>query len=185
MGGEAPREHERRSAAYRTLLELPIILLISFALVFGFVRPVIAAPFYVGSGSMVPTLMVWDRILINKLAYDFAEPQRGDIVLFESPEGGEEPLIKRVVGLPGETIEVRAGRLYVDGRRQREPYVNDHLRNVQSSYGPTGVPRGHYFMMGDNRGNSADSRVFGPVPEENLIGEALFRFWPPGRVGVP
>ena len=185
MGGEAPREHGRRSAAYRTLLELPIILLISFALVFGFVRPVIAAPFYVGSGSMVPTLMVWDRILINKLAYDFAEPQRGDIVLFESPEGGEEPLIKRVVGLPGETIEVRAGRLYVDGRRQREPYVNDHLRNMQSPYGPTKVPEGHYFMMGDNRGNSADSRVFGPVPEENLIGEALFRFWPPGRVGVP
>jgi signal peptidase I len=185
MSGEAPREHERRSATYKTLLELPIILLISFALVFGFVRPVIAAPFYVGSESMVPTLMVWDRILINKLAYDFVEPQRGDIALFESPEGGEEPLIKRVVGLPGDTIEVRAGRLYVNGRRQREPYVNDHFRNMQSPYGPTEVPEGHYFMMGDNRGNSADSRVFGPVPEENLIGEALFRFWPPGRVGVP
>ena len=185
MGGEAPREHERRKAALRTLLELPIILLVSFALVFGFVRPVIAAPFYVGSGSMVPTLMVWDRILINKLAYDFAGPQRGDIVLFESPEGTEDPLIKRVVGLPGDTIEVRAGALYVNGRRQREPYVNDHLRNMQSPYGPTEVPEGHYFMMGDNRGNSADSRVFGPVPEENLIGEALFRFWPPGRVGVP
>ena len=119
MSGEASREHERRSATYRTLLELPIILLISFALVFGFVRPVIAAPFYVGSESMVPTLMVWDRVLINKLAYDFAEPQRGDIVLFESPEGGEDPLIKRVVGLPGDTIEVRAGTLYVNGRQQR------------------------------------------------------------------
>jgi signal peptidase I len=185
MGGEASREHERRSAAYKTILEIPIILLISFALVFGFVRPVIAAPFYVGSESMVPTLMVWDRILINKLAYDFAEPQRGDIVLFENPEGGGEPLIKRVVGLPGDQIEVRAGRLYVDGRRQREPYVNEHLRNIQSPYGPIEVPKGHYFMMGDNRGNSADSRVFGPVPEENLIGEALFRFWPPGRAGVP
>jgi signal peptidase I len=185
MGGEASREHERRSAAYKTILEIPIILLISFALVFGFVRPVIAAPFYVGSESMVPTLMVWDRILINKLAYEFAEPQSGDIVLFENPEGGGEPLIKRVVGLPGDQIEVRAGRLYVDGRRQREPYVNEHLRNIQSPYGPIEVPKGHYFMMGDNRGNSADSRVFGPVPEENLIGEALFRFWPPGRAGVP
>jgi signal peptidase I len=185
MSGEASREHEHRSATYKTLLELPIILLISFALVFGFVRPVIAAPFYVGSESMVPTLMVWDRILINKLAYDFVEPQRGDIVLFESPEGRAEPLIKRVVGLPGDTIEVRAGTLYVNGRRQREPYVSDHLRNMQSPYDPTEVPEGHYFMMGDNRGNSADSRVFGPVPEENLIGEALFRFWPPSRVGVP
>jgi signal peptidase I len=185
MGKEASREHERRRATYKTLLELPIMLLISFALVFGFVRPVIAAPFYVGSESMVPTLMVWDRILINKLAYDFARPQRGDIVLFESPGGGEESLIKRVVGVPGDTIEVRAGTLYVNGRRQREPYVNDHLRNMQSAYGPTEVPEGHYFMMGDNRGNSADSRFFGPVPEEDLIGEALFRFWPPGRVGVP
>ena len=185
MGTEAPREHERRSASYRTLLELPIIVLISFALVFGFVRPVIAAPFYVGSESMVPTLMVWDRVLINKLAYDFAEPQRGDIVLFESLEGGEEPLIKRVVGLPGDTLEVRAGTLYVNGRRQREPYVNCRFRNLQPPYGPIEVPEGHYFMMGDNRGNSADSRVFGPVPEENLIGEALFRFWPPGRIGVP
>src|SRR3712207_9408793 len=131
MSGEASREHERRSATYKTLLELPIILLISFALVFGFVRPVIAAPFYIGSESMVPTLMVWDRVLINKLAYDFSEPQRGDIVLFESPEGGEEPLIKRVVGLPGDTIEVRAGRLYVDGLRQREPYINNRFRRSE------------------------------------------------------
>jgi signal peptidase I len=185
MSGEAPREHGRRSATRRTLLELPIILLISFALVFGFVRPVIAAPFYVGSGSMVPTLMVWDRILINKLAYDFAEPQRGDIVLFESPEGEKDPLIKRVVGVPGDTIEIRAGALYVNGRLQKEPYVNNDLRNLQSPYGPTEVPERHYFMMGDNRGNSADSRFFGPVPQRNLIGEALFRFWPPTRMGVP
>ena len=193
MSEEAPREHgprterpsRRRSAASRTLLELPIIVLISFALVFGFVRPVIASPFYVGSESMVPTLMVWDRILINKLAYDFTGPKRGDIVLFKNPEGGKDPLIKRVVGLPGDKIKVRAGALYVNGRRQREPYVNDHFRNIQSRYGPVEVPEGHYFMMGDNRGNSRDSRFFGPVPEENLIGEALFRFWPPGRMGVP
>src|ERR687893_2140528 len=121
MSGEAPREHERRSAAYKTLLEFPVILLISFALVFGFVRPVIAAPFYVGSESMVPTLEVWDRVLINKLAYDLDEPERGDIVLFRSPEGGEDPLIKRVVGIPGDTIEVRHDKLYVNGDLQREP----------------------------------------------------------------
>ncbi len=185
MSGEAPRKYERRSAAHKTLLELLVILLVSFALVFGFVRPVIAAPFYVGSESMVPTLMVWDRVLINKLAYDFAEPKRGDIVLFESLEGGEDPLIKRVVGLPGDTVEVENGTLYVNGEPQREPYVNDRFWNAQTPYGPLEVPDGHYFMMGDNRGNSADSRYFGPVPEENLIGEALFRFWPPGRVGVP
>ncbi len=170
----------------RGLLEYPVILLISFALVFGFVRPVVASPFYVGSESMVPTLKVWDRVLINKLAYDVVGgPERGDIVLFESPAGGEEPLIKRVVGLPGDTIEVRHDRLFVNGEPQREPYVNDRYRKRQGPYGPRTVPKGHVFVMGDNRGNSQDSRVFGPVPEENLIGEALVRFWPPGRVGPP
>ena len=160
------------------------MLLISFALVFGFVRPVIAAPFYVGSESMVPTLEVWDRVLINKLAYDLAGPERGDIVLFESPEGGRDPLIKRVVGLPGEKIELRRGRLFVDGEPRNEPYLRGGLQGGRP-YGPMRVPEGHVFVMGDNRANSLDSRYFGPVPEENLIGEALFRFWPPGRVGVP
>ena len=110
MEGEAPRRPARKA-----LLEFLIIVLVSFVLVFGFVRPVIAAPFYVGSESMVPTLEVWDRVLINKLAYDLAEPERGDIVLFESPQGGKDPLIKRVSGLPGEKIELRRGRLFVDG----------------------------------------------------------------------
>ncbi|MDP9476146.1 MAG: signal peptidase I [Actinomycetota bacterium] len=178
-------ERTKRSAKLRTLLELPVILLISFALVFGFVRPVIAAPFYVGSESMVPTLKVWDRVLINKLAYDLGEPERGDIVLFQSPKGGEDPLIKRIVGLPGDTIKVRRDKLFVNGESQREPYVNDKYRKLQGPYGPRTVPEDHVFVMGDNRGNSQDSRYFGPVPEENLIGEALFRFWPPGRVGSP
>ena len=182
MSEQSPR---RPSAAFRTLLELPVILLISFVLVFGFVRPVIAAPFYVGSESMVPTLEVWDRVLINKLAYELDEPERGDIVLFRSPEGGEDPLIKRVVGLPGDTIEIRRDRLLVNGELQKEPYVNDEYRKLQDSYGPQKVPKGHVFVMGDNRGNSRDSRFFGPVPEKNLIGEALFRFWPPGRAGSP
>ena len=178
-------ERTGRSGALRTLLELSVILLISFALVFGFVRPVIAAPFYVGSESMVPTLKVWDRILINKLAYDLGEPERGDIVLFENQEGGEEPLIKRVVGLPGDTVKVRRGRLVLNGEPQREPYVNESSRGPQAPYGPKRVPENHYFMMGDNRASSRDSRYFGPVPEEDLIGEALFRFWPLGRAGPP
>jgi signal peptidase I len=171
-----------RGTSRRTLLELPLILLVSFALVFGFVRPVIAAPFYVGSESMVPTLEVWDRVMINKLAYDFAGPRRGDIALFESPTGGKDPLIKRVVGLPGERIELRNGRLFVNGEPEAEPYLR---RPSRTSYDPVRVPAHHVFVMGDNRRNSFDSRYFGPVPEENLIGEAFFRFWPPGRVGVP
>jgi signal peptidase I len=176
-------------ALRKSLLELPLILLVSFVLVFGFVRPVVASPFYVGSESMVPTLKVWDRVLINKLAYDLEEPRRGDIVLFESPDGGEEPLIKRVVGLPGDRLELRDGDLFINGERMEESYLvrKPCARGMPKtcSFGPKTVPQNHVFMMGDNRTNSLDSRFFGPVPEENLIGEALFRFWPPGRVGLP
>jgi signal peptidase I len=175
----------RRRQVLRSLLEIPLIVLISFALVFGFVRPVVAESRYVGSGSMIPTLRVYDRVLVNKLAYDFGNaPERGDIVLFESVDGGPDPLIKRVVGLPGDEIEVRKDTLYINGKAQNEPYTNDRLLKFQGPYGPTKVPRDHYFMMGDNRGNSADSRVFGPVPEENLIGEAFLRFWPLDRMGT-
>lgn len=187
MNGE--RGPARRNVLLRSLLELPLILLVSFALVFGFVRPVIAAPVYVGSGSMIPTLNVWDRIFINKLAYDIEGPERGDIVLFRDPEGGEEPLIKRVVGLPGDEIAVRHGVLYRNGEPQSEPYVVNRacVRGAPRtcSFGPVRVPEGRIFAMGDNRAHSYDSRFFGPVPEDDLIGEALFRFWPPGRVGAP
>lgn len=165
-------------------MEFPVVLIVSFVLVFGFVRPVIAAPFYVGSESMIPTLQVWDRLLINKLAYDFTGPNRGDIVLFESPAAAKDPLIKRVVGLPGETIELRSGTLYVNDEPHEEPYLIERHSNGRS-YGPQKIPEGHFFVMGDNRSNSFDSRFFGPVPEEHLIGESLVRFWPPTRAGVP
>ena len=173
----------------KSLLELPVILLISFVLVFGFVRPVVASPFYVGSESMVPTLKVWDRVLINKLAYDLEEPERGDIVLFESPDGGEEPLIKRLIAREGDELELKNGELFVNGEKAEEPYLRRKscARGMPKTcaFGPKTVPKDHVFMMGDNRTNSLDSRFFGPVPEENLIGEALFRFWPPDRVGLP
>ena len=187
MEGE-PRADRWRSAR-KALLELPVILLISFVLVFGLVRPVVASPFYVGSESMVPTLKVWDRVLINKLAYDLEEPLRGDIVLFESPDGGEDPLIKRVVGLPGETVELRNGELFVDGERVEEPYLDRKAcvsgKPKTCSFGPLEVPEGYVFVMGDNRAHSFDSRFLGPVPEGDLIGESLFRFWPPARAGLP
>jgi len=188
MSGEERRPF-RRNVLLRSLLELPVMLLISFVLVFGFVRPVIASSFYIGSESMVPTLQVWDRLLINKLAYDIQGPERGDIVLFRDPHGGKEPLIKRVVGLPGDTVRIRGGRLFVNGEPQKEPYVAERpcVRAAPKtcSFGPVRVPKGHVFVMGDNRANSYDSRFFGPIPEESIIGEALVRFWPPGRAGGP
>lgn len=194
MDGERRGAGRDRRSLYRSLLEFPIILIVAFALVFGFVRPVVAAPFYVGSESMEPTLhgckgCANDRLLINKLVYDFSEPERGDIVLFEDMRGGEDPLIKRVVGLPGDRISLRRGKLYLNGEPQQEPYVVkdpcDPGRPRTCAFGPVTVPQDHYFMMGDNRTRSVDSRFFGAVPRENLIGEGFIRFWPPGRVGAP
>ncbi len=157
------------------------MLLVSFAVLFGVIKPFIVEAFYVPTESMVPTLEVGDRVLTNKFIYRFSEPERGDIVVFESADG-EMNLIKRVVGLPGDKITVVGGSFYVNDERQREPYVNADLPD-ERTYGPIWVPEGHIFAMGDNRADSADSRVFGPIPKSNILGEAFLRVWPPGRLG--
>ncbi|MGF1470713.1 MAG: signal peptidase I [Rubrobacteraceae bacterium] len=176
-------DNDSRPKGAKSLVEFVAILVVAFVLVFGFVRPVVAATFSIPSESMVPNLEVGDRVLANKLAYDLSDVRRGDIVVFESPESGEV-LIKRAIGLPGDTLEIRQGSLYLNDERQEEDYLDGNTRR-QAPFGPTTVPEDHFFAMGDNRSSSYDSRYYGPVPEENLIGEALVRYWPPGRVGVP
>ena len=163
-------------------LEYLVILLVSFALVFGFVRPFVMEAFWIPSGSMIPTLEIGDRVLVNKFIYRFTDPRRRDIIVFESVDNSNEDLIKRVVGLPGDKIAVRGGKLFVNGEPQKEPYTNKKLPD-RSFFAQTTVPKNHVFVMGDNRGNSADSRVFGPLPEKNIEGEAFLRFWPPDRIG--
>lgn len=180
------RRERRRDASKKGgggVLEFLIILVVSFVLVFGFVRPFVVEAFWIPSASMVPTLKYGDRVLVNKFIYRFTEPERGDIIVFKSVQGDDQDLIKRVVGVPGDEIKVRGGRLFVNGEPQREPYVNEKYPD-RSFYAPTIVPKGHVFAMGDNRANSQDSRVFGPVPKENIEGEAFLRFWPPGRIGL-
>jgi signal peptidase I len=164
-------------------LEYLVILLVSFALVFGFVRPFVMEAFWIPSGSMIPTLEIGDRVLVNKFIYRFTEPERGDIIVFQSVDSSNEDLIKRVVGLPGDKIAVRGGKLFVNGEPQKEPYTNKKLPD-RSFFAKTTVPKDHVFVMGDNRGNSADSRVFGPLPKKNIEGEAFLRFWPPDRIGL-
>jgi signal peptidase I len=179
------RRERRNNASKKSgggVLEFLVILLVSFVLVFGFVRPFVVEAFWIPSASMVPTLKYGDRVLVNKFIYRFTEPQRGDIVVFKSVEGDGQDLIKRVVGVPGDEIAVRGGRLFVNGEPQREPYVNKKYPD-RSFYAPTTVPEDHVFAMGDNRANSQDSRIFGPVPEKNIEGEAFLRFWPPDRIG--
>jgi signal peptidase I len=177
--GRPGRRSSRKTGGF---LEFVIILVVAFALVFGFVRPFVLEAFYIPSESMVPTLLVGDRVFVNKFIYRFAEPERGDIVVFESVNGGEEELIKRIVAVPGDSVAVRGGVLSVNEEPQNEPYLNREIPD-DSFFGPTRLSEGEVFVMGDNRANSADSRVFGPLPIENIEGEAFMRFWPPPRIG--
>jgi signal peptidase I len=182
--GETPEDRQSRRSAKKGggFLEFLIILFVAFALVFGVVRPFVLEAFYIPSESMVPTLEVGDRVFVNKFVYRFGEPQRGDIVVFKSVEGGEEELIKRIVALPGDKIAVQDGVLFVNGEPQEEPYLNAQFSDSEH-FGPTTVSGGEVFVMGDNRDNSRDSRFFGPVPIENIEGEAFVSFWPPSHIG--
>jgi signal peptidase I len=156
-----------------------MVLAISFLFVFGVVRPFVAEPFRIPSESMKPTLEPGDQVLATKFAYRLTEPERGDLAVFDDGSGA---VIKRVVGLPGDVISVEDGVLVVNGEPRKESYVNYRLTD-SSFFGPETVPEGHIFMMGDNRSNSRDSRTMGPVPEKDLIGRAVLRFWPLDRAG--
>jgi signal peptidase I len=130
--------------------------------------------FFIPSESMIPALKVGDRVLVNKVAYKAADPERGDIVVFRAPPAAATPeirdLVKRLVALPGETIEGRDGAIYIDGQRLDEPYLP---ADVQSrTFAPETVPPDSYFMLGDNRQYSKDSTFFGPIPRADLIGPA-------------
>jgi signal peptidase I len=185
--GKPVRESRGKGKKGGGLLEFLFILIGAFALVFGFVRPFVVEAFYIPSGSMIPTLEVGDRVLVNKFIYRFEEPERGDVVVFESVEpnedGSRDDLIKRVVAVGGDEVAVRDGTLFINGEPQDEPYVNGEFPDA-SFFGPTVIPEGHVFAMGDNRSNSRDSRFFGPVPVENIEGEAFVVFWPLSRIGL-
>lgn len=136
--------------------------------------------------SMEPNFEEGQRLVISRLNYLFGQPQRGDIIVFNPPnQDPDEPsLIKRVIGIPGDVIEMRDQQLYINGELQVEPYINEpcdrsHCPDKRWELGPD-----EYFMMGDNRNHSNDSRRFGPVPRENVVGEALLRFWPPQNIGI-
>jgi len=131
--------------------------------------------------SMEPNLHSTQRVVVEKITYRFVHgPRRGDVVVIDAPDQSEM-LIKRVVGLPGETIELRNGQVYIDGEPLTEPWV---VNPGGGSYGPLTTPPLHVFVMGDNRGASNDSRNFGPVAIEHIVGHAWFSYWPPQYVGL-
>ena len=124
--------------------------------------------------SMEPTLHGQQRLIIEKVSYRIHQPQRGDIIVIRVP-GMSHLLIKRIVGLPGETLEIHNGVVSINGKKLDEPYVNGTPRG---DYPTTKIPEGYIFVMGDNRNNSSDSRSFGPVSEKNIVGHAWMRYWP-------
>jgi signal peptidase I len=143
----------------------------------------IVQAFKVQGTSMSPELRDSERILVNKFVYYLGDIERGDVVVFWYPEDPDLSFIKRVVGLPGETVEIRAGAVYVDGRLVDEPYV-DEENAERRSFPPHDIRPGHYFVLGDNRKGSNDSRSWGLVPERYIYGKAILRIWPPAEFGL-
>ena len=174
---------KRRRSGTRNLVEWTVIGLT--ALLFAvLVKMFLLQAFYIPSESMHPTLKTNDRVLVNKMSYRLHGVHRGDIVVFESlPSAGSgtRDLIKRVVGLPGETVEARDGKVWIDGRRLEENYLEPSV--VTDNMPLTKVPPGHYWVMGDNRPKSRDSRFIGPIPRSAIVGRAFVRVWPVSSLG--
>ncbi|HUB73774.1 MAG TPA: signal peptidase I [Solirubrobacteraceae bacterium] len=188
------------------LLELAVMVVVALALAEG-VQAAVVKPFKIPSGSMEPTLEIGQRVLVNRLIFDFRSPHRGEVVVFHPPaslacpakasayepcpRGDSHPsgsyFVKRVMGLPGERISIRAGHPVIDGRElTREPYIKACGEAPECNMPDTiTIPPGHYFMMGDNRGDSDDSRYWGPVPASWIVGPVFLTYWPPDRIGGP
>ena len=174
----------RRSNGARQTIEW-VVLVVGALIIALLIKTFLFQAFFIPSASMDPTLKVHDRVLVNKLSYHLHSVHRGDIVVFKAPAEERtaeiKDLVKRVIGLPGDTLEARSGRIFVDDHLLKEPYlpkgtITDNLpRQV--------IPADSYFMMGDNRTQSSDSRVFGPIKRGTIIGRAFVKMWPFTRLG--
>ena len=207
-----PRRHSRNPVD-RLTRRLPdplrvivdwVVTIVGAVAIVLLVKAYVVNPYRIPSSSMEPTLhcaqpasgceaRFSDRVLANRFIFHLRDPRRGEIVVFETPDaarvkcGAGGTFVKRIVGLPGETVEVRLqrgeGYVYINGRKLDEPYVQDGRRAVRE-FGPAKVPKNGYFMMGDNRSSSCDSRDWGSVPRGNLIGKVFATYWPPNRISL-
>jgi signal peptidase I len=203
------QKQTKSTGAGGSLLELVLIVAVALGLALG-IQAFLVKPYRIPSESMVPTLQVGQRVLVNRIGSRFGDPEVGDIVVFHPPAGAEQGnecgggppppnqvcaqptkaeakvnFIKRVVAGPGDRIAIRDGHVILNGKRQKESFAEpcgggegcDLPREIT-------VPADHYFMMGDNRGSSDDSRFWGPVPRKWIIGQAFATYWPPKRIGL-
>lgn len=181
------RRRKKRTNGSKLAIEW-IVLVVSALTIALLIKTFLFQAFVIPSESMETTLhgcqgCTNDRILVNKLSYRLHDVNRGDIVVFEAPEGrqtdGIKDYVKRVVGLPGEKIETRDNQIYIDNRPLEEPYINEECQDkVADGLEAQLIPADRVFVMGDNRCHSSDSRVFGPIPIDSIIGRAFVRIWP-------
>ncbi|HEX4106832.1 MAG TPA: signal peptidase I [Solirubrobacteraceae bacterium] len=205
-GGVATTQKKKLAGG---LVEIAVILVVALGLAFG-IQAFIVKPYRIPSGSMLPTLRIGQRVLVDRIGMHFSSPSVGDIVVFHPPAdaipqppicGGpphaatevcpmsgakesSENFIKRVVATPGDVIQIVNGHVILNGKREKDSYIAQCGDGDGCNF-PTKfkVPAGYYFMMGDNRGSSDDSRFWGPVPKKWIIGVAFFTYWPPDRIG--
>jgi signal peptidase I len=161
----------------RWLLELVAMIALAFVLALA-IKTWVVQPFVVPSGSLEPTINIGERVLVNKFIYRFRSPRRGEIVVFSDPYGKLPALIKRVVAVGGDTVDIRDNKLWINGKAQDEPYVHGKPTELGTVAMPLTVPQGSVFLMGDNRTNSGDARFFGPQPVSHVEGEAFCIYWP-------
>ena len=161
---------------WREIIEWVLLLLLAWVISLV-IRAYVLDTRIVPTGSMIPTIQLQDRLLVDKLFFKFSELKRGDIVVFHAPPAANESddLVKRIIGLPGETLEVRDGMVWINGEALDEPYIYEQPDYL---YGPEVIPDHSYFVMGDNRRNSKDSHFWGFLPEENITGRVIIRYWP-------
>jgi signal peptidase I len=183
---ETPTPPKAKKAAKLAILEWGGLIVGAF-LIAVVVRAFLFQAFYIPSASMVPTLQKDDRVLVNKLSYKLHDVHRGDIIVFKAPKGIQPPvkdLVKRVIGIPGDTVEGRAdGFVYVNGKKLNEPYLNPPGVTTPGFKTVT-VPPDHYWVMGDNRTVSEDSRYFSFIPKKDIVGRVFIRIWPLSRIDI-
>lgn len=175
------RQHHLKSEMWEWAKSIVSALLLALVL-----RATVVQAYVIPTGSMEPTIIPKDRVFGNRFIYRFREPERGDIIAFKPPENifvekTSDSLLKRVVGVEGDVIRVHNHKLWVNGKSMEEPYI---MAPPVYEFPPTKVPQGMVFVMGDNRNDSYDSHMWGPLPRKNIQAKAFFRFWPLNRIGI-
>lgn len=177
-----PEQEHKQGGALRWILETVLMVALAFALAQG-IKAFVLQPYVIPTGSMEPTIMTGDRVLAEKLSFRWSTPQQGDIVVFDDPADRYPQLIKRVIAVAGQSVDIVDGKVIVDGEVLDEPYLDDVDTTPGTVAMPLVVPEGHVWLMGDNRPNSGDSRFLGPQPVESVHGRAFAIYWPLSHVG--